>query len=201
MKKIKKYILLILILVLTLSPLQTRANYTQPKFSVSNRVVRVGVFDSSGFWNLNGSTVMSGYAYDYLMAISNYTGWKYEFVSTTLSDAITMLQAGKIDVVMGFGVLKAKGQVEVKAADGKTQIVEGKGRFIEIDAQNIDLRCQQINIRKHVEHPDGSQRHHRSQHWHDGGQRHDTKTLPGVSPVHLSRFVQRFVDGLQNRQE
>ena len=102
MKKIKKYILLILILVLTLSPLQTRANYTQPKFSVSNRVVRVGVFDSSGFWNLNGSTVMSGYAYDYLMAISNYTGWKYEFVSTTLSDAITMLQAGKIDVVMGL---------------------------------------------------------------------------------------------------
>ena len=102
MKKIKKYIFLLLLLVLTLFPLQTQANYTQPKFSVSNRVVRVGVFDSSGFWNLSGSTVMGGYAYDYLMAISNYTGWKYEFVSTTLSDAITMLQAGKIDVVMGL---------------------------------------------------------------------------------------------------
>lgn len=102
MKKIKKYIFLLLILILTLSPMQSSAHYTQPKFSISNRVVRVGVFDSNGFWNLNGSTVISGYAYDYLMAISNYTGWRYEFVSTTLSDAITMLEAGKLDIVLGL---------------------------------------------------------------------------------------------------
>ncbi|WP_262915148.1 FAD-dependent oxidoreductase [Niabella ginsengisoli] len=37
-----------------------------------------------------------------------------------------LMRKNKIDVVMGFGSLKAKGQVEVKGADGKTQIVEGK---------------------------------------------------------------------------
>lgn len=102
MKKIKKYILLCFILSLCLTSFPTHAIHSQPKFSVSNRVVKVGVFDSSGFWNLNGSTVTSGYAYDYLMAISNYTGWRYEFVSTTLSDAITMLESGKIDIVVGL---------------------------------------------------------------------------------------------------
>jgi dihydrolipoamide dehydrogenase len=35
-----------------------------------------------------------------------------------------LMRKNKIDVIMGFGKVKAKGQVEVKAADGTTQIVE-----------------------------------------------------------------------------
>src|SRR5690606_350712 len=37
-----------------------------------------------------------------------------------------LMKKNKIDVIMGYGKLKAKGQVEVTGADGKTQIVEGK---------------------------------------------------------------------------
>ncbi|SDC41115.1 dihydrolipoyl dehydrogenase [Niabella drilacis] len=37
-----------------------------------------------------------------------------------------LMKKNKIDVIMGFGTLKAKGQVEVKGADGKTTLVEGK---------------------------------------------------------------------------
>src|ERR1700754_5167161 len=37
-----------------------------------------------------------------------------------------LMRKNKIDVIMGFGKLKAKGQLEVTCADGKTQIVEGK---------------------------------------------------------------------------
>jgi len=36
-----------------------------------------------------------------------------------------LMRKNKIDVIIGVGKLKAKGQVEVTGADGKTQIVEG----------------------------------------------------------------------------
>ncbi len=37
-----------------------------------------------------------------------------------------LMRKNKIDVVMGFGKLKAKGQVEVTAADGSKKTVEGQ---------------------------------------------------------------------------
>jgi dihydrolipoamide dehydrogenase len=37
-----------------------------------------------------------------------------------------LMKKNKIDVIMGYGKLKAKGQVEVTAADGKKQVVEAK---------------------------------------------------------------------------
>src|SRR5215469_15008617 len=37
-----------------------------------------------------------------------------------------LMKKNKIDVIMGFGKLKAKGQLEVTSSDGKTQIVEGR---------------------------------------------------------------------------
>jgi len=83
-------------------PFPSNAKVTQPKFTFSDHIVKVGVFDSAGFWNVNGGDVSGGYAYDYLKAISNYTGWKFEFVTTTLSDAITMLESGKLDMLLGL---------------------------------------------------------------------------------------------------
>lgn len=56
-----------------------------------------------------------------------------------------LMRKNKIEVVMGFGKLKAKGQIEVTGADGKTQIVEGKhiilatgGRARELPNLKID---------------------------------------------------------------
>jgi dihydrolipoamide dehydrogenase len=37
-----------------------------------------------------------------------------------------LMKKNKIDVIMGYGKVKAKGQVEVTAADGTKQIVESK---------------------------------------------------------------------------
>lgn len=50
-----------------------------------------------------------------------------------------LMRKNKIDVVMGFGSLKAKGQVEVKGADGKTQIVEGKHIIIATGGRSREL--------------------------------------------------------------
>ncbi len=50
-----------------------------------------------------------------------------------------LMRKNKIDVVMGFGKFKAKGQVEVTGADGKIQIVEGKHILIATGARSREL--------------------------------------------------------------
>src|SRR6195952_1977452 len=50
-----------------------------------------------------------------------------------------LMKKNKIDVVMGFGKIKAKGQLEVTAADGKTQIVEGKHILVATGARSREL--------------------------------------------------------------
>jgi dihydrolipoamide dehydrogenase len=50
-----------------------------------------------------------------------------------------LMRKNKIDVIIGVGKLKAKGQVEVTGADGKTQIVEGKHIMVATGARSREL--------------------------------------------------------------
>ena len=50
-----------------------------------------------------------------------------------------LMKKNKIDVVMGYGKIKAKGQLEVTGADGKTQIVEGKHIIVATGARSREL--------------------------------------------------------------
>src|SRR6187399_1545903 len=50
-----------------------------------------------------------------------------------------LMKKNKIDVIMGFGKIKAKGQVEVTAADGSKQIVEGKYIVIATGGRSKEL--------------------------------------------------------------
>ena len=64
--------------------------------------------------------------------------------SRGVSDKMTkgvqfLMKKNKIDVIMGYGKLKAKGQLEVTAADGKTQIVEGKHIMVATGARSREL--------------------------------------------------------------
>jgi dihydrolipoamide dehydrogenase len=50
-----------------------------------------------------------------------------------------LMKKNKIDVVMGYGKLKAKGQIEVTVADGSKKIVEGKHIIIATGARSREL--------------------------------------------------------------
>src|SRR5580658_9848470 len=50
-----------------------------------------------------------------------------------------LMKKNKIDVILGYGKLKAKGQLEVTDADGKTQIVEGKHIIVATGARSREL--------------------------------------------------------------
>jgi len=59
-----------------------------------------------------------------------------------------LMKKNKIDVVMGFGKLKAKGQLEVTKADGSKQIVEGKHIIVATGARSRQLPSMPIDGKK-----------------------------------------------------
>ncbi|WP_207513433.1 dihydrolipoyl dehydrogenase [Longitalea luteola] len=70
-------------------------------------------------------------------------------VADKMSKGVTFLmKKNKIDVIMGFGKLKAKGQIEVKGADGKTQIVEAKHIILATGGRSRELPSLKIDGKK-----------------------------------------------------
>jgi dihydrolipoamide dehydrogenase len=59
-----------------------------------------------------------------------------------------LMKKNKIDVIMGFGKLKAKGQIEVKGTDGKTQIVEAKNIILATGGRSRELPSLKIDGKK-----------------------------------------------------
>ena len=65
--------------------------------------VLVGYYENEVFQEGAGAgAVKNGYAYDYYQKLSEYTGWKYEYVYGTYSDLYQKLINGKIDLLAGL---------------------------------------------------------------------------------------------------
>lgn len=65
------------------------------------QTVKVAVTDFPHYLAEDNEGNHSGYAYDYLMDIAEYTGWKYEFEEMTLKQAHEAVQNGGVDIVVG----------------------------------------------------------------------------------------------------
>ena len=62
--------------------------------------IRLGVFESKGMYELSADgEVSGGFCYEYMMQISNYTGWDYEFVYAPFTQLYAMLKNGQIDIL------------------------------------------------------------------------------------------------------
>lgn len=59
-----------------------------------------------------------------------------------------LMKKNKIDVIVGFGKLKAKGQVEVTGPDGSKKTVEGKHIIIATGARSRELPAMKIDGKK-----------------------------------------------------
>ena len=62
------------------------------------KIVRVGWYDST-YYRIDPTGRRSGYAYEYQMKISSYTGWSYEYVRGSWSTLLQMLEDGEIDLL------------------------------------------------------------------------------------------------------
>jgi len=108
--------------------------------------------------------IKSAQVYEYVKHSANYgittTGVNHDFgavikrsrgVADKMSKGVQFLmKKNKIDVVMGFGKIKAKGQVEVTAADGSKKIVEGKHIIIATGGRAKELPNLPIDGKKIV---------------------------------------------------
>lgn len=67
----------------------------------SGKKIRVGYSNYEGFWERDEHIKdgYSGYAYDYLNEIAQYTGWEYEFVCGTWEECCERLKNGEIDLL------------------------------------------------------------------------------------------------------
>lgn len=65
--------------------------------------VKVGYYENEVFQEgAEDGAIKKGYAYEYYRKISEYTGWKYEYVYGEYSDLYNMLLDGKIDLLAGL---------------------------------------------------------------------------------------------------
>ena len=87
-------VLSILFLIAAVILLRPAASQAEEK----GKKVRVGWYDSS-YNTLDQSGRRSGYAYEYQIKISAYTGWNYEYVKGSWSTLLQMLQDGDIDLM------------------------------------------------------------------------------------------------------
>ncbi len=104
----------------------------------------------------------SAQVYEYMKHAADYgitaTGVEKDFggvikrsrgVADKMSKGVQFLmRKNKIDVIMGYGKLKAKGQIEVTAADGAKQIVEGKHIIIATGGRGKQLPNLPIDGKK-----------------------------------------------------
>ena len=67
------------------------------------KTVRVGYYENEVFQEgAREGAVKTGYAYEYYRKLSEYTGWKYEYVYGEFGDLYQMLLDGEIDLLAGL---------------------------------------------------------------------------------------------------
>ena len=76
-KRIVGFMLSLGMLLVLMLPVCTETTRLQAK----NQVIRVGYYQSHNFQEgMSDEEMKSGYSYEYLQNIANYTGWTYEYV-------------------------------------------------------------------------------------------------------------------------
>ena len=87
----------VLLLAMMLIPIQAFAIENDPED------IRVGYYENEVFQEgAREGAVKTGYAYEYYRKLSEYTGWKYEYVYGGFSELYQMLLDGKIDLLAGL---------------------------------------------------------------------------------------------------
>ena len=73
------------------------------KVNAERELIRVGFFPFEGYHMEDGDGNKSGYGYEYLKYLQNYTNWDYEYVgyeeNRSWNEMLTMLENGEIDLV------------------------------------------------------------------------------------------------------
>lgn len=114
------------------------------------RVVRVGYPIQEGFTEVGEDGSLSGYTYEYLQEIAQYTGWEYEYVTVEgtldeqLSQLLAMLETGEIDILGAMNYSDSLAEIftypeySYGTAYRTLAVLGGNLRFTEFDYSSFD---------------------------------------------------------------
>lgn len=63
------------------------------------KTIRVAYREDADFINKSSSGVYKGYGVEYLNKISQYTGWRYEYINESWENQLSDLKSGKVDLI------------------------------------------------------------------------------------------------------
>ena len=80
---------------------------SQGSENVNKRTIRVAWYEREGYFEKDKDGNLNGFGIDYLNAISEYTGWNYEFLKGTREQCISYMETGLADIMAPVGVDEA----------------------------------------------------------------------------------------------
>ena len=108
MKKSFKLSILLTCFILLLSSVSVCAAGKKDSEGQTKKV-KVGWYTSEHFQEEDASgNQRSGYSYEYLQAVANYTGWDYEYISGSWSELYDALLNGDIDILPGLSITEKR---------------------------------------------------------------------------------------------
>lgn len=74
-----------------------------------SKIIKVGYYENEVFEEgASDDSIKAGYAYEYYRKLSEFTGWKYEYIYGDFVDIYNMLLAGEVDMVAGLAFLEER---------------------------------------------------------------------------------------------
>lgn len=109
MKRFLNSLFLVLLLFAFLSSTVPFCAVADGEAAEQRQKVRVGWYNSERFQEGDARQGRkSGYSYEYLQAVANYTGWDYEYVPGGWSELYDALLNGEIDLLAGLSYTEAR---------------------------------------------------------------------------------------------
>lgn len=72
--------------------------------NVYKKTIRVAWYEREGYFEMDENGQLYGFGMEYLNAISEYTGWQYEFLKGTRAQCIAYMEDGLADIMAPIGV-------------------------------------------------------------------------------------------------
>ena len=134
-KKIQSVSLMLCLFILSILAPVTVSAKEDP-----DNTVRIGVFEET-YNAVNEKGERSGYGYEYLQNIAGYSGWTYEYVTSSWTDCFAQLENGEIDILGGISYTDERAENMLFS-----DLPMGEEKYyIYADASNTNLSAADIN--------------------------------------------------------
>ena len=91
-RNVMLFVLLFTLLLGVIVPVQAQSDGR-------TKIIRVAYREDADFINKSSSGVYKGYGVEYLNKISQYTGWRYEYINESWENQLADLKSGKVDLI------------------------------------------------------------------------------------------------------